>query len=153
MRHFPALLALALLCVFFLNHRAFADTDADLTIGHVKTAAGSATIMRDGHAFPAVPGEPLRRADLLETGANGSLGIMLNDETRLSLGPTSRLSLEKFAFKPETEEYSLVTRITRGTLLMVSGLVAKLSPESARVETPSGIIGVRGTRFLVRVQE
>jgi hypothetical protein len=153
MRRHSVLLTVALLATMSLSHAVFADTDADQTIGHVKTASGAASIVRDGDTLPAAPGSALLRADLLETGPDGSMGIMLNDETRLSLGPTSRLSLEKFAFKPETEEYSLVTRMTRGTLLMVSGLIAKLSPESARVETPSGIIGVRGTRFLVRVQE
>jgi hypothetical protein len=153
MRRHSVLLTMALLATVSLCQAALADADADLTIGHVKTASGAASIVRDGDALPAAPGSALHRADLLETGPDGSMGIMLNDETRLSLGPTSRLSLEKFAFKPETEEYSLVTRMTRGTLLMVSGLIAKLSPESARVETPSGIIGVRGTRFLVRVQE
>ncbi len=125
----------------------------DPVIGHIKTAHGTATIERGGITLRAELGTALHRADLLTTGADGSLGLMLADETRLSLGPGSRLSLEKFTFNPEAEDYSLVTRMTRGTLLMISGLVAKLSPESARVETPSGIIGVRGTRFLVRVQE
>jgi hypothetical protein len=36
---------------------------------------------------------------------------------------------------------------------MISITIAKLSPESVSVKTPVGTIGIRGTRFLVKIEE
>lgn len=123
----------------------------EASIGSVKTVAGSAHIVSGDSRRQAVVGAPVFLNDVLETGADGSLGVTLKDETMISVGPETEIHLDDFAFAPEQKKYSLVTRITRGTLFYVSGLIAKLSPKSAVVVTPSGTIGVRGTRFVVKV--
>ena len=97
-------------------------------------------------------GDPVHQNDALETGANGSLGIVFRDESRISLGADTRLVVDEYVYAPEREEASFLTRMTRGTLLFVSGLIAKLSPDATEVETPAGILGVRGTRFLVHLE-
>jgi hypothetical protein len=43
-------------------------------------------------------------------------------------------------------------RIARGLVAYVSGRIAKLAPDSVRLETPSAILGVRGTRMVIRVE-
>lgn len=124
-----------------------------LSIGSIKTVQGAAAVIRDGTEIPAAIGVAVQQNDVLRTGSDGSLGITFRDETMMSIGPNTEISLDRYAFAPEENKYSLVARITRGTLFYVSGLIAKLSPKSASVVTPGGTIGVRGTRFVVRVKE
>jgi hypothetical protein len=91
--------------------------------------------------------------DTLVTGRDGSLGVILRDNSSLSIGPESRLVLRSFLFSPAEGKFDLVARITGGTMAYLSGLIGKLSPESARFETPTATIGIRGTRFAVKVGE
>ena len=121
------------------------------TIGVVRTTSGDATVTRGEKTLPAVPGMKILVGDTLGTGPGGSLGIILRDDSSLSIGPGSRLVLRSFQFSPSKEKFNLVARITRGTMAYLSGLIGKLAPEKARFETPTATIGIRGTRFAVKV--
>jgi hypothetical protein len=123
---------------------------AEDSIGSVKTVEGSAHVARDGKREAAKVGTEVFRHDVLQTGKDGSMGVTLKDETMISVGPNTEIHLDSFAFEPEEKKYSLVTRLSRGTLFYVSGLIAKLSPQSTKVVTPGGTVGVRGTRFVIR---
>ena len=124
---------------------------AATSIGYVKTVAGASLVVRNGDREPAAAGQPLYEKDVLETGGDGALGVTLKDNTLLSLGPNSSLALESYLLQPDRDAFSLITRITRGTVQYVSGLIAKLSPDSVQIKTPAATLGVRGTRLLVRV--
>jgi hypothetical protein len=123
------------------------------TIGVVRTASGDAAVTRVGGTLPASPGLKVMVGDTLVTGRDGSLGVILRDNSSLSIGPESRLVLRSFLFSPAEGKFDLVARITGGTMAYLSGLIGKLSPESARFETPTATIGIRGTRFAVKVGE
>jgi hypothetical protein len=103
--------------------------------------------------LPAAPGLKIMAGDTLGTGRDGSLGVILRDDSSLSIGPESRLVLRSFLFSPSDGKFSLVARITRGTMAYLSGLIGKLAPGKARFETPTATIGIRGTRFAVKVEE
>lgn len=121
-------------------------------IGRIKSTSGTPTIVHNGVSRDAVLGGPIFQYDQLETDREGSLGIVFVDESSLSLGPDTNLIVDEYVFAPETNEGSFISRVTRGTLLYVSGLIAKVSPESVAVETPVGTIGIRGTRFMVKIE-
>jgi len=120
--------------------------------GHVKVASGSAFIVRQGTPTAAQPGQAVFAADALRTGADGGLGVTLNDDTRVSLGPNSEVRLERFAYAPAQGSLALVLNFVRGVATYVSGRIAKLAPESIRLETPAAIVGVRGTTLAIRVE-
>jgi hypothetical protein len=122
-------------------------------VGRVKTANGSASIVRGQSSLPAVVNERVFQGDSLRTGPDGSLGVILKDDTSLSLGPNSVVVVDQFLFAPAEGKLSLVTRMLRGTAVYFSGIIAKLSPQSVRFETPNATIGIRGTRFLVKIDE
>jgi hypothetical protein len=81
------------------------------------------------------------------------MGIILRDNSTLSIGPGSSLSVRNFLFSPAEGKLGLLVRLSRGTMAYLSGLIGKLAPESARFETPVASIGIRGTRFLVKLDE
>jgi hypothetical protein len=122
-------------------------------IGRIKDVEGTAHITQNGRRSEAKVGEAVYLNDVLETGVDGSMGVTFRDESRLSLGADTSLTVDEFVYSAEEKSGSFLTRMTRGTLLFVSGLIAKSSPEAAKVETPEGTIGIRGTRFLVHVEE
>ena len=124
---------------------------ADEPAGMIKTASGAAFVVSGGQRMPAEIGRALMRNDVLETGRDGAIGVTFRDNATVSIGPDTQLALDDFVFAPEREQYSFVTRMTRGTMAFVSGTISKLSPESVAVKTPVGTIGVRGTRFLVKL--
>ena len=130
-----------------------AAAQEDDVIGYVKTVSGEASIQRDDARARAEAGAPVYRGDVLRTGPDGALGVTLKDSTRLSLGGGSELTLQEFAFVPSENELGFVARLARGSLLYISGVIAKLSADAVSVETPVATIAVRGTRFLVRVEE
>src|SRR5215831_10793386 len=117
--------------------------------GIVKTAKGAVTIQRGGEKIPATPGTKIAAADRVTTGADGSVGIMLRDNTLLSAGPNSTLVLERFAFDSTTNDGVIDASVKRGTLSVVSGKIAKQSPGAVQFRTPNAILGVRGTEFLI----
>lgn len=140
-----------LLAAVSIPIRGHADTDG--IIGVVRICAGSATVARDGNVLPATTGTRLHIGDTLGTGPDGSLGVILRDDSSLSLGPSSSLVLRDFAFSPSEGKFSLFVRISKGTMAYLSGLIGKLAPEKARFETPTASIGIRGTHFAVKVGE
>jgi hypothetical protein len=125
---------------------------AEAAAGRVKVVSGAAFIVRHNAAIPAQAGQVVYEADALKTGADGSIGVTLADDTRLSLGPASEVRLDRFTFAPGTGNLGLVLRFVQGVAAYVSGRMAKLAPDSIRLETPAAIVGVRGTTLAIRVQ-
>ena len=132
---------------------AFSAVSSAAEIGQIKNTTGQVFLLRNNQQQPAKPGDTVEQADIVITGANGSFGITLIDGTRLSAGPNSRIELKQFRFNPTTQEGESLTELHRGTLAIVSGQIAKRSPGAMKVQTPTTILGVRGTRFAVKVEE
>jgi hypothetical protein len=119
--------------------------------GQIKIASGSALIVRGGTQLPAEAGQPIFEADIVKTGADGRLGITLKDDTRVSLGPGTEVRVNRFVYAPAEGRLGLVLGVVRGAMAYVSGRIAKLAPDSVRLETPAAVMGVRGTTLAVRV--
>jgi hypothetical protein len=119
--------------------------------GRVKVVAGSAFIVRSGGTIRAEVGQPVFESDSLRTGEEGSIGVTLDDDTRLSLGPSSEVHLSSFRYAPAQGSVGLAMSFLRGIAVYVSGQIAKLAPDAVRLETPSAIVGVRGTTLAVQV--
>jgi len=120
-------------------------------VGRVKTVKGTVSIERAGRREPAQVGAGVRQADTLVTGPDGAVGVTLADDTLLSAGPNSILAIERFVY--DGAKGALEAALTKGTLAVVSGRIAKQAPDAMRVKTPSAILGVRGTEFVVRASD
>ena len=120
-------------------------------IGFVKTAKGNASVVTGGQTVKAQPGTPIQQGSVLKTGAQSSLGVTFKDNTVMSFGPSTQFVLEEYLFAPAKGDAKLGGRLASGSLHYVSGLIAKTRPENVSVKTPTGTIGVRGTRFVAVV--
>ena len=119
--------------------------------GRVKVVSGSAFLVRQGRTIPATLDQVVLQSDVLKTGADGRLGVTLNDDTRVSLGPVSEVRVDRFSYAEADGGMHLVLKFVRGVAAYVSGRIAKLSPDAVRLETPAAIVGVRGTTLAIRV--
>ena len=142
---FPVVVVVALMA-----SPAFAQQPA---AGRIKVASGSVFVVRAGTPQPAQAGQLVYESDTLRTGADGRIGVTLNDDTRVSLGPSSEVRLDRFSYAPAESQLALVLRVVRGVAAYVSGRIAKLAPDAIRLETPAAIVGVRGTTVAMRVTE
>ena len=141
-----ALIALTLPMVLAFGVAIAAGEDA----GQIKTSKGSAQIERSGQRLPANVGQVVQEGDVVVTGADGAVGITFRDNSLVSIGPDSVLAIDRFVFDSTTHQGAFDASLKQGTLAVVSGKLAKQSPEAMKVKTPAAILGVRGTEFLVR---
>jgi hypothetical protein len=122
-------------------------------IGQVKVAKGTVHVERGGNRLPAKVGMGIRQADVLVTGADSSAGVTFSDNSLLSTGPNSVLVVDQYSFNSTTHAGRFDASLKKGTLAVVSGKMVKQSPDAMRVRTPAAIMGVRGTEFVVQVDE
>lgn len=121
-------------------------------IGFVKNVTGDASVSNGAQKMKAEAGTPIRQGSVLRTGAKSSMGVTFKDETVMSFGPDTELSVDEYLYAPAQGKLKLGSRLTKGSLNYVSGVIAKLRPDAVSVETPTGTIGIRGTQFVVKVE-
>jgi len=140
-----------ILSLVFLFLPIFCDA-SDNPVGSVSRLKGTASIIRKNQVIPAQIGEKVYMMDSLKTGRDGSLGVIFKDDTLLSIGPQSEIIISEFLFSPAEGKLSIVTRLLKGSAIYLTGIIGKLSPESVRFETPVANIGIRGTKFAVKIE-
>ncbi len=143
--------AIAGLAAALVLSTAAAGLAAAPQIAMVKTVSGQAVILRDGARLPAKVGDAVLENDTLETGPDGAIGITFTDNTVMSAGPSSLLSLEQYQFDSSNFNGKMVADMRKGTLAVVSGDIARSSADAMKIRTPTAVLGVRGTRFTVQV--
>jgi hypothetical protein len=129
---------------------AWAD---DAAIGYVKTLSGEATVTTGSNKVVAQLGTPLYVGSQLKTGKKSSMGVTFKDDTVMSFGSDTDLTVDEYLYAPNQGKLKLGSKLAKGSLNYVSGVIAKLQPEAVSIKTPTGTIGVRGTQFVVLVEE
>ena len=120
-------------------------------IGQVKVASGDVTIQRGGQVVPVEAGTELFEKDVVLTGANSAVGMTFTDNSRMSLGPESSLTLELYSYQKGGKQDGFNARLRAGSLTAASGDIAKSRPLAMKVLMPTTVLGVKGTEFAVRV--
>ena len=142
----------SLIVAFLLTVFAFPALAQDYA-GVIKTTRGTTTVERGGKQMQVAPGAQLHQGDRIITGNNGYLGITMRDDTLLTLGPGSTLTLDGYAFDPKTHDGNFLASLSKGMLSVVTGLIARRQPESFVVKTRVSTMGVRGTEFIIEANE
>ncbi|HXN16244.1 MAG TPA: FecR family protein [Usitatibacter sp.] len=122
-------------------------------IGLIKVSNGNVRIERGEAKLAAGVGAGLQIADVIVTGADGSAGITFTDNSLVSIGPNSVFAIDKYQFDSTTHVGEFEGSLKQGRLAAISGKMVKQSPETMKIRTPSAVMGVRGTEFVVQVEE
>jgi hypothetical protein len=139
------------LCSLLLSTGFAASAYAESFVGIVKTIEGNPTIIRNGETKAAVKGMQVRKGDRVKTDSSGAIGLVFSDDTMVSMGPDTEITIDDYLFEPVNGKLSFIASILRGTVCYLSGQIAKLAPAAIRLVMPNASIGVRGTRILVKV--
>ena len=125
---------------------------ASEAVAFIKNVRGETVVKRENAILPAEKGEQLLRRDVIQTGASGTLGVSFNDGTRVSVGPKSVLVIDDYLFQPSEKVFRFDLTLQKGTAVFESGKIGKLAPEKVNFRVPQGVIGIRGTKFVVEAE-
>jgi len=129
------------------------DLTSKKYIGSMREAEGRIMMDRGGREIFARRGMRLFRKDVIYSTSNAKGAVVFRDETSIRFGPDTTVSLEDFDYVPAEKKYLLHTGVAKGVVVFVTGALAKVAPETVAVTTPKGTIGIRGTKFSIKVEE
>ena len=122
------------------------------SIGEVEFARGVGFAQSTGQNPRTLgKGLSLSEGDRVTTAEGATAIVRLQDGTRMTVRPNSEMVLQRFRFKDTAVDNSMVMQLLRGGFRAITGLIAKSSPDAARVYTATATIGIRGTDFDARV--
>ena len=125
---------------------------AQASIGSITEFAGAATIKRGSTVLAASKGAAIEQNDRVET-RDGKLKITFQDATTVSVAEHSALVIDDFVYDPASAAGKLGLRAAGGTVRYVSGAIAHRNPNAVNIRTPTAAIAVRGTDFVMSVNE
>ena len=94
-------------------------------------------------------GDEVFLGDRILTRAGAGVQIMLLDGTTFSIGPDASMVIDEFVYNPATNTGRLAATLTRGTLRVISGRLARQSDEAITVKLPQATVGIRGTMAIL----
>jgi hypothetical protein len=129
-------------------------------IGKVVVASGSVTIERagavvvqaaTGQAGQTKVGDLVYQGDVVQTGADGKVGINFTDGTSFNLSSNARMALNEFVYDPSGKSNTTLFNLSKGTFTFVAGNVAKTG--DMKIDTPVATMGIRGTTPHVEISD
>jgi hypothetical protein len=127
-------------------------TAAVADIGSITEVTGTAIIKRGSTSVTVSKGTAVEMNDRVEA-KNGEVKITFKDDTTVRVTASSALVIDDFVYDPKTKGGKLGLRAAEGTVRYVSGNIAHNNPNSVNIKTPTAAIAVRGTDFVMAVDE
>lgn len=140
------------LAVALLSVSSLSAAQSDGRIGTLKDTQGEVWIGKATARQAGTSGAGVKAADHLSTGQTGAATVTLKDGTLLTMGPHTSMDLSTFTFNATTQEGSFLLDLLQGSVRVVTGLIGKSSPDKFKVKTPTSVVGVRGTDFIVQTE-
>ncbi len=122
-------------------------------VGIFKSASGGVELIRsDKTTVTPKAGDRFFESDMIKTAPKASAGVIFNDNTLVSIGQNSEFVVKEYIFKPSDKQGSFTGRLDKGTMACMTGLIAKMNPNSMKIESKTATIGIRGTYFVVEAE-
>ncbi|MBC7767352.1 MAG: FecR domain-containing protein [Phycisphaerales bacterium] len=119
-----------------------AAQSADGNIGAAVAVRNQVTGVRAGQERALAVGNRVFQNESISTGANSVAQLMFTDQTTLSVGPRSQVTLDRYVYDPSRGTGDVAVSFATGAMRFVSGTQR---PQNYQVRTPVATIGVRGT--------
>ena len=91
--------------------------------------------------------------DTIVSKQNANAQILFIDQTVLTLGEDTEMTIDEFIYDPNSNEGSFVSSVKSGTVKFITGQISKNNPEDLEVKYPAGTLGARGTEFIVLAEK
>ncbi len=122
---------------------------AAAVVGHVTKLMGSATAIRNGVSIILNQGDNIEKGDVLQSGADSTVGVTFIDGTVFGLSSNARMVVNEMVYDPNGSNNSSLLSLVAGTISFVAGETAKHG--DMKVDTPVATMGIRGTAVLVEI--
>jgi hypothetical protein len=123
----------------------------DEVAGYPGRIEGRCEVLRKGIAEKITRGTSFLKGDIIRTYENGKVEIILLDETVIKIGPNAELNLSDFLLDEAGSRRKGIVKLIRGSIMTFLRRVYKGIKGEFSVETPTAVVGVRGTKFIVSV--
>ena len=130
----------------FLSLFLISITSANEFIGVI--AAGVGDILNQKNEKLST-GSKIYFGDTIIVKAQSNAQILLLDETALTVGEKSEITIDEFIYDPQSKVGKIVSNIKIGTVKIITGEISKKDPDNLEVNIPTGSVGARGTEFVV----
>ena len=135
-----------LLTALMLTLFSFSLVIANEFIGVVAVGVGNISNQKNEKL---ITGSKIYFGDTIIISEKSNAQILLLDETALTIGEKSELTIDDFVYDPQTKVGKIVSNIKVGTVRVITGEISKQNPDNLEVNIPTGSIGARGTEFIV----
>lgn len=125
---------------------------ASAWVAQIKVARGIVRIERAGQRYPGVVGARLKVDDSLISESNGSAGLLFADNSTLSMGPDTEVSLQRFDYDPTTHMGAFDAYVKRGTVSLQAGNLAQSGPDNLRITTPQSELKGNARQLLINAE-
>jgi hypothetical protein len=122
-----------------------------VTIEHANAVVVQANLPAAGGVGQSKVGDPVYKGDVVQTGADGKVGMTFNDGTAFNLSSNARMVLNEFVYDPNGKSNSTLFSLTKGTFTFIAGKVAKTG--DMKIDTPVATMGIRGTTPHVEISD
>lgn len=139
------------MAVLLMVAGAAAVSAQELRGGTLKSVQGKVMIVSGDVQRAAVSGDRVSEAERIITGPGAGTALTLKDGTVVSVGPGTTVDLSRAQFDARTQNGGIMISLLQGSIRVVTGLLGKLHPEQVKIITPTSVVGVRGTDFIVEV--
>ena len=124
----------------------FANANTSNFIGVVGAAIGE---IKNQNNESLVDGSKIFFGDTIISKEKSNAQILFLDQTVLTLGEDTEVTIDEFIYDPKSHEGSFISNVKSGTVKFITGQISKQNPDNLEVKVPSGVLGARGTEFIV----
>lgn len=104
-----------------------------------------------GSSRPLVIGQEVVFNERIATQEAGQTQLLFVDESALSIGPNSDMTIDQFVYDPKSGNGKLAMSATKGVLRFVGGKLSK-QENAVTMATPSANLAIRGGIFLAEIE-
>ena len=119
--------------------------------GLVQFTAGDVQLRRGETLSRLSKGSELDGGDVVLTGTEGRAQIRFSDGGLVALYPDSQFTVTRYADGAGAGEDHFVVNLLRGGMRALTGLIGKRNPANYKVFTPTAVVGIRGSAFLLAI--
>ena len=132
--------------VVFLLLAGVANASNDNFVGIIGAAVGD---IKNQKNEKLANGSKIFFGDTIISSSQSNAQILFLDQTVLTLGEETEISIDEFIYDPNSNDGSFVSTVKSGTVKFITGQISKKNPDNLEVKVPAGTLGARGTEFVV----
>ena len=134
------------LIIIFLTFASVANSSNNSFVGVIGAAIGD---IKNQKNESLSNGSKIFFGDTIISKSKSNAQILFLDQTVLTLGEETELTIDEFVYDPNSQDGSFVSTVKTGTVKFITGQISKKNPDNLEVKVPAGTLGARGTEFVV----